>query len=308
MKRLVLVVLCVSAVPYLALGQAAPQKAVSRDARSVSAQHANAQYVGGTLSPGRVTQYKCKSRRGTLDPASSADLVFKGEGNQSLVVVGYHAVVSLRYGVDTESVPGAFCYPWDSYVQFTTKRHYLLTVVFRDDGGHEQAAVFEVDKTAVRSTLAALEARSGRQVEFTDAVSCTEYKTPDECGHGQPGELNGLTKVFIDTSESAARDRIKSEIAASQLGLVRVDDAQGAEIILRYTSGLVVESGGSFAANGGRLMSAGRGEVHVVREGHSRVVIMFDDVRTAAIEKEPATRFGRTFVEAYRKAKGPTTR
>jgi len=60
---------------------------------------------------------------------------------------------------------------------------------------------------------------------------------------------------------------------------------------------------GSHAANGGMLMSAGRGEVHIVREGRSRVVVTFEDIKTSGLEKEPATRFGRTFIEAYRKAK-----
>jgi len=50
-------------------------------------------------------------------------------------------------------------------------------------------------------------------------------------------------------------------------------------------------------------MSAGRGEVHIVREGRSRVVVTFEDIKTSGLEKEPATRFGRTFIEAYRKAK-----
>jgi hypothetical protein len=270
----------------------------------LSAQGANARYVGGTLSgEARITQYKCGSNRGTLDTTSGSDLVFKGDGRTGLVV-GYGAILSLGYGVDSPA-SGPLCYPWDSYEQFTKKRHYVLTIVFRDDREHEQAAVFEVDKTAVRSTLAALEARSGRQVGFADAVACIEYKTAAECGHGQPSELNGLAKLFVDTRDSAARDRITSEIAASKLGLTLVGDAQTAEIILRYTGGFVEESGGSFRANGGRPMSAGRGEVRVVREGHPRVVLTFEDVRMSALEKEPATRFCKTFVEAYRQAKLP---
>jgi hypothetical protein len=305
MKRMVLVgVLSWLAVPSLATGHAVPRQAASASAESAPAQRANARYVGGTLSgQANVIQYKCKSTKGTLDTTSGSELAFERDGKRALAV-GYSAIVSLRYGVDP-AARGAFCYPWDSYVQFTKQRHYLLTVGFRDDGGHEQAAVFEVEKTAVRATLMALEMRAGKRIELTDAVSCTEYKTADECGQGQPSELNGLTKVFIDAGERDARDRIKSELAASKLGFVLVDDAQGAEIILKYTSGFVAESGGSHAANGGMLMSAGRGEVHVVREGRARVVLLFDDVRTAAIKKEPATRFGRTFVEAYRKAMVP---
>lgn len=270
---------------------------------SVSAQQANARYVGGTLAQQPpVTQYKCPSTRGTLDTTSDSELRFDG-GKKALVVIPYRAISSLQYGVDADA-RGAFCYPWDSYVQFTKKRHYVLTVVFQDARDQEQAAVFEVDPPAVRSTLAALEARSGKQVAFTEAIACTEYKTAEDCGRGQPGELKGLSRVFIDT-DSVSRDRIASEIAASQLGLTLVNGAEGAEIILRFTSGIVSETGGSFAANGGKPMSAGRGEVHVLREGRSRVVLFFEGMRMSGLQKEPATKFGRTFVEAFTKAKTP---
>jgi hypothetical protein len=267
---------------------------------SLVAQRANATLLGGTLGTApKLTQYKCKAPKGTLDVSADSNLVFNRE-KQAVVDLPYASISSLKYGLET--VTGAFCYPWESYVQFTKKRHYLLTVVFTD-GRQEQAVVFEVEKPAVRSVLGRLEARSGKEVEFTDPVACLEYKTPDGCGHGQPGELSGLTRVYIETSAQAALERISAEITGAQLGLTLVSNVSEAEIVLKYHSRLVAETGyGSLGANGGMPMDAGRGEVHVVRDGRSRVVVMFEDIKMSPLQKHPATNFGRAFVESYRKA------
>ncbi len=48
-------------------------------------------------------------------------------------------------------------------------RKHFLTLGFQDAEGHQQALVLRLDKRSVRSTLAALEARSGRKVTFLDA-------------------------------------------------------------------------------------------------------------------------------------------
>jgi len=48
------------------------------------------------------------------------------------------------------------------------KRQHFLTVGYEDAAGEQQAAVFKVDKRSIRPVLAALEARTGRKVEFQD--------------------------------------------------------------------------------------------------------------------------------------------
>ena len=48
-------------------------------------------------------------------------------------------------------------------------RKHFLTLGFQDAEGRQQALVLRLDKRTVRSTLAALEARSGRTVTFLDA-------------------------------------------------------------------------------------------------------------------------------------------
>jgi hypothetical protein len=223
-----------------------------------------------------------------------------GSGGKRLVTLGYNKISSLTYGLQPPR--GSFCFPWDSYVQFTKKRHYLLTIASFDSSASEHDLVFELDKAAVRPLLTRLEALSAQRVEFTAAIACAEYRTAEECSHGQPAELKGLTKVLIDTRSARDRDLIAAEISAAQLGLLVVAEAQSAEIVLKYAGDLVVESGGQFAANSGRPMDAGRGEVWARRDGRSRVVVMFEDIKLSPLQKHPAKNFGRAFVDAYRMA------
>jgi len=48
------------------------------------------------------------------------------------------------------------------------KRRHFLTINFVDDQGRQQAMLFELGKAIVRKTLAALEARTGKRIEYQD--------------------------------------------------------------------------------------------------------------------------------------------
>ena len=48
------------------------------------------------------------------------------------------------------------------------KRRHYLTINFLDEQGKQQAAVLELGKSIVRGTLASLEARTGRKIEYED--------------------------------------------------------------------------------------------------------------------------------------------
>jgi hypothetical protein len=48
------------------------------------------------------------------------------------------------------------------------KRKHFLTVNYLDDTEKQQAVVLELGKDIVRTTLATLEARSGRKIEYQD--------------------------------------------------------------------------------------------------------------------------------------------
>jgi hypothetical protein len=50
----------------------------------------------------------------------------------------------------------------------TKSRKHFLTVGYTDDHGDQQALVFQVDKSNIRTTLVSLEARTGRKIEYQD--------------------------------------------------------------------------------------------------------------------------------------------
>src|SRR3954462_3047245 len=52
---------------------------------------------------------------------------------------------------------------------FSHKRKHFLTIGFLDDAGKQQAAVFELGKGVIQSTLDGLEAKTGKKVDFEDA-------------------------------------------------------------------------------------------------------------------------------------------
>jgi hypothetical protein len=51
---------------------------------------------------------------------------------------------------------------------FSKKRKHFVTIEFTDDANKSQAAVFEIGKDLVRGTLAALEAKTGKKIEYQD--------------------------------------------------------------------------------------------------------------------------------------------
>ena len=48
------------------------------------------------------------------------------------------------------------------------KRKHSLTVGFKDQAGKDQVAVLELGKDVVRTTLAIVQTRSGKQIEYQD--------------------------------------------------------------------------------------------------------------------------------------------
>jgi len=53
-------------------------------------------------------------------------------------------------------------------VLFSKKRRHYLTIEYTDQGGAAQAAIFELGKDAIRTTLKTIEVRSGKKVEYED--------------------------------------------------------------------------------------------------------------------------------------------
>jgi hypothetical protein len=51
---------------------------------------------------------------------------------------------------------------------FSKKRKHFLTIGFKDSEGKDQVAVVELGKDIVQTTLAIVQTRSGKQVEYQD--------------------------------------------------------------------------------------------------------------------------------------------
>jgi hypothetical protein len=54
------------------------------------------------------------------------------------------------------------------FLLFSKKRKHFVTIGYKDNDGKEQVAVFELGKDIVRTTLAVLETRSGKKIEYQD--------------------------------------------------------------------------------------------------------------------------------------------
>ncbi len=118
-----------------------------------------AEYIGGTRSdiPG--------SSSGEIRLTDRVFFVFVSK--QVDVKVPYERINLLEYGqkVNRRYMEAILISP---LLMMSKKRQHFLTVGFQDDDGQQQAMVFRVDKNDIRLALAALEARTGQQVQFQD--------------------------------------------------------------------------------------------------------------------------------------------
>jgi hypothetical protein len=116
-------------------------------------------YVGGT-----VTSIK----QGTEGKSSTNDekvFVFSYKGGE--LKIPYERVNDLEYGQKAGRRLGVAIMV-TPLALFSKKRKHYLTVGYQDQNDKQEAAVFEIGKDIVRVTLASLEARTGRKVEYQD--------------------------------------------------------------------------------------------------------------------------------------------
>ena len=83
------------------------------------------------------------------------------------VEVPYDKINVLEYGqkVDRRYLSAVFISPL--FILAKTRKHFL-TLGYEDSQGKQQALVFRVEKSAIRSVLVSLEARTGRKVMYQD--------------------------------------------------------------------------------------------------------------------------------------------
>jgi hypothetical protein len=119
-------------------------------------------YVGGTLKIKEQTEGKSST-------ADEKKFVFdyKDGKNKAEFSIPYDRIDSIEYGQKAGRRVGVAIVV-TPLALLSKKRKHFLTIGFKDDDDKQQAAVFELGKDVIRTTLAALEARSGRKIEYQD--------------------------------------------------------------------------------------------------------------------------------------------
>lgn len=118
-----------------------------------------ATYRGGTISELEISQ------NGELSLESADHLVF--DSGSAGLEVPYSSIRGIEYGQNAGRRLGLAIAVSPLFL-LSKKRKHFLTVHFVDARGNSQAAVFELGKKIVRTTLAALEARTGLRIEYED--------------------------------------------------------------------------------------------------------------------------------------------
>lgn len=126
--------------------------------RTSPAQVGRAQYVGGTSStlPPKV---------GGAIRTSNDAFVFVSKG--AIQRIPYEQMNLLEYGqtVSRRYILAILISP--VFLLCKTRAHFV-TIGYSNEEGQQSAMVLRVDKRAIRSTLAALEARTGLKIQYLD--------------------------------------------------------------------------------------------------------------------------------------------
>lgn len=116
-------------------------------------------YIGGTISS--ITE-------GTEGHSSAKDekaFVFEYKGGK--LAIPYENIDSLEYGQKAGRRLGV-AFVVNPIFILSHKRRHFLTISYKDENDKQQAGVFELGKDVIRVTLASLEARTGRKIEYQD--------------------------------------------------------------------------------------------------------------------------------------------
>jgi hypothetical protein len=120
-------------------------------------------YIGGTV-PGMKEQTE-----GTSSTSDEKVFVFtyKDGDKEAKLIVPYARINDLEYGQKAGRRIGlaVTVSPW---LLLSKKRQHFLTIGYQDENDKQQVAVFELGKEIVRVTLASIEARTGKKIDYQD--------------------------------------------------------------------------------------------------------------------------------------------
>ncbi len=134
-----------------------------------------AAFQGGTTKEKDFPGAK-KPVEGNLNTGDEKLLKFEYIWNKETKVysIPYDQILDLEYGQKAGRRVGAavattiLLGPIGLLMLLSKKRKHFVTIGYKDADGKEQAAVFELGKDIVRTTLPILEARSGKKIEYQD--------------------------------------------------------------------------------------------------------------------------------------------
>ena len=118
-----------------------------------------AQYIGGTVSA------IPEKAEGLFNTNLEDNIVFTHK--KGFWEVPYSQITGLEYGQKAGRRVGVAIMV-SPFALLSKKRNHFLSINFTDSEGKMQAAVFEIGKDIVRTTLTILETRSGKKIEYQD--------------------------------------------------------------------------------------------------------------------------------------------
>ncbi len=116
-------------------------------------------YIGGTEN-----QIK-EGTEGTSSAKDEKKFTFEYKGGN--LAIPYDQINDLEYGQKAGRRVGLAIAvsPW---LLLSKKRKHFLTIGWKDEQDKQHAAVFELGKSVTRTTIATLEARTGKKIDYQD--------------------------------------------------------------------------------------------------------------------------------------------
>ncbi len=134
-----------------------------------------AAYQGGTTKDKDFPGAK-EGVEGTLNTSDEKELRFDYQLNKAsrTYTIPYNQIIDVEYGQKAGRRVGAavatalLISPVGLFLLFSKKRKHFVTIGYKDGDGKDQVAIFELGKDIVRTTLAILETRSGKKIQYQD--------------------------------------------------------------------------------------------------------------------------------------------
>ncbi len=140
--------LCLTVAALLAV---APARAADRGGK--------VQYIGGTIAE------LAGAPKGRLLTINQHFLVF--DSRKAHYMVPWERINLLEYGQKVNR-RYAMAVVLSPLLVLSKSRKHFLTIGFTDENGRQQAMIFRVDKSDIRSLLVCLEAKTGLEVSYQD--------------------------------------------------------------------------------------------------------------------------------------------